>query len=190
MTKHFLFFAPDGTEGGNENVNTDTANSDKTVPLSELIAERKKRQEASKELETIKQKLKEAEEAKLVEDGKIKEALEAKSKEFDDFKKSIEPKLKLADEYEEFQSKRRETIKDKLKDKWLDSFAKLPLADLEILSEKLALPNAVTTNNGTGAGTNSATLSAEEKQEAARMGLSEEGYVKFKETRAKLKGNK
>jgi len=189
--KHLLFYIPDGVEGGNDNVNTDTTNSDvKTVPLADLIAERKKRQDFQKELEGIKQKQKEADEAKLLEEGKLKEVLSSKEKEFDEYKKSIEQDLKLANEFKEFQTKRRDVIKEKLGDKWVESFSNIPLTDLEVLSEKLSVvPNAVTTNNGTGAGANSVTLTATEKAEAERMGLSEEGYIKFKETRAKLKGN-
>ena len=189
--KHLLFYIPDGVEGGNDNVNTDTPNSDvKTVPLADLIAERKKRQDFQKELDAIKQKQKEADEAKLLEEGKLKEVLSAKEKEFDEYKKSIEQDLKLASEFKEFQTKRRDVIKEKLGDKWVESFSNIPLTDLEVLSEKLSVvPNAVTTNNGTGAGANSVTLTATEKAEAERMGLSEEGYIKFKETRAKLKGN-
>jgi len=223
LTKHLLFYIPDGVEGGNDNVNTDTPNSDvKTVPLADLIAERKKRQDFQKELDAIKQKQKEADEAKLLEEGKLKEVLSAKEKEFDaikqkqkeadeaklleegklkevlsakekefdEYKKSIEQDLKLASEFKEFQTKRRDVIKEKLGDKWVESFSNIPLTDLEVLSEKLSVvPNAVTTNNGTGAGANSVTLTATEKAEAERMGLSEEGYIKFKETRAKLKGN-
>lgn len=175
---------------GNENENSENLENKDQVPVAVLIKERKEKQELKKKLDAIEAAQKKADEDKLVEQGKLKEALDLKVKEFEDYKKSIEPQLKKASDFEEFQTKKREKIKTDLGDKWVESFNNIPLNDLEVVAEKLKAQPATQTNNGTGGTPPPATLSATEKEEAARMGLSDEGYTRYKETLNKLKENK
>jgi hypothetical protein len=181
------------------NVANETSNSANTAnettdskngAVAELIAERKKRQELEKQLKAISDEKKKQEEAKLLEEGKLKEVLTAKEKELEDYKKSVEQDLALASEFKDFQSKRRDSLKQKFGDKWVDSFNNIPLSDLETLADKFVPANPeLNRDKGTG-GSGEPGLTEDEKKEAQRMGLSEDGYKQFKKKREEIKGKK
>ncbi len=120
------------------------------------------------------------EQQKKIEEGKKDEVIAELQKQID----SLKPE---ADEFKNYKSAKKELLKQKAGDKWLDSMGGLPIADLEILVEKLAAPNAVGVVSGNGKPPGGINLTDEEKSQAKAMGLSEESFVRFKETSEKLK---
>lgn len=121
----------DGVDAGVEPIKDDK--EPKTVPLAELINERKKRQSLETRIADIERLDAESKEAKLKEEGKIKELLAAKENEL----KVLQPKVQ---EFESYRQSKVEQLKLQIGDKWKDSFANLPLADLETLTETLKPP--------------------------------------------------
>ena len=80
---------------------------------------------------------------KAIEDAKLeteKKALEDSGK-WEDLYKKADEKIKtlepVVNQYNEFDKQKREQYKKDLGDKWVDSFATIPLAELDALHEKL-----------------------------------------------------
>lgn len=112
--------------------------------IKELRDENAKRRLDAKKLEdklkeVDKQKEKEKKEA-LEEQGKFKELYEETLKKVSEY----EPKV---NEFTEYQNKKREQLKTKLGDKWIESFSSIPISELEVLAEKFT-----DTKAGTGSG--------------------------------------
>lgn len=112
--------------------------------IKEMRDENAKRRLNEKKLqdkldEVAKTKEKEKKEA-LEEQGKYKELYEETLKKVNEY----EPRV---NEYNEYQNTKRETLKNKLGDKWIDSFSSIPLKELEVLADKLTDHKA-----GTGSG--------------------------------------
>lgn len=118
---------------------------------------------------------------KKIEDGKKDEVIAELNKKLSE----LEP---VANEYKQYQSSKKEALKERLGDKWLDSFNNLPIGDLEILAEKFSIPIKLSdTADGNGLSPKNESLTDEEKLIAKNMGLSEDGYIQFKKTREKFK---
>lgn len=112
--------------------------------IKEMRDENAKRRLNEKKLqdkldEVAKTKEKEKKEA-LEEQGKYKELYEETLKKVNEY----EPRV---NEYNEYQNTKRETLRNKLGDKWIDSFSSIPLKELEVLADKLTDHKA-----GTGSG--------------------------------------
>jgi len=81
-------------------------------------------------LENINKEKEKEKEKDLQEQGKWKELYEAEVQKSSKY----EP---IVNEYTEYQNKKREQYKKDFGDKWIDSFASVPLSELEVLHGKL-----------------------------------------------------
>lgn len=112
----------------------------------------------------------EAEEKKKLEEGKKDEIIESYKKKLAE----LEPK---ANQFDSFLTSKRESAKEKLGDKWKESYGNLPIADLESLVETLSGTSVDVEKQGKTPKKYS--LTEEDKKKAAIMGLSEEMYAQL-----------
>lgn len=137
----------------NENSNSQNANENtnsKTVPLSSLLDERKKRQSLEAEIEKFRKEKEDAETQKKLAEGKKDEVIMELTEKLKSKEKEFEPFIEKAKKYDEYDKAKRETLKEVLKDNWMESFDTMPLMDVEKIASKLThnvkLPDA---DNGT-----------------------------------------
>lgn len=159
-----------------------TVSDKKTVPLADLMSERKKRQALEVELDAKKAAEAKVKEDKLKEEGKYQELLAEKDKEL----QALKPK---ADAFDELDASERAEIKEALDDKWDDDYNDLPLKVLRKIKKNLSLPGKIDADNG-GGFKGGKDLTDAEKAEAKRMDLSEDGYKRFKQKREEAKNKK
>ncbi len=124
---------PSNVEDVNNNVTEPTETEQKeekvkTVPLSELLNERKKRQEYEK-------KLREIEEADNLKKGNYEELLGKYKSELDTLKAAIAEKEVVAEKWNNYEMKQREQYKTILGD--VPDVDKMSLEQLEFLASKL-----------------------------------------------------
>lgn len=132
----------------------------KTVPISELISERKKRQEYEK-------KLREIEEADIIKKGEFETLANKYKEELESLKGSVAEKEALANKWVEYENKKREEYKSLLGD--MPNFDSMSLEQLDFLGSKLkakvpdtdvSVPKPKTTVNS---------LTESEKKQAKQM---------------------
>lgn len=106
---------------------TPAPKADEKVPLSELISERKKRQDAEKRLKSVEETIKQSQEEKLRQQGELQELLKLKESELAE-KESLVNTLKTkADAYDLLEAQERDEAKKKLGDKWDDDYNQIPI---------------------------------------------------------------
>lgn len=130
----------DSENQNNENSNSSNANENtnsKSVPLSALQEERKKRQTLEAEIEKFRKEKEDAETQKKIAEGKKDEVILELTEKLKNKDKEFEPFVEKAKRYDEYDSSKRSKIKDALKDNWLTSFENMPLSELEELASKL-----------------------------------------------------
>lgn len=115
----------------------------------------------------------EADEKKKLDEGKKDELLR-------EYKKKIETLEPKANDFEAYTKAKQEAAKDKLKDKWKESYSNLPLADLEELTDALTKKVEVAdVEKGGGTPPKKISLTEEQKKDAQQKGLSEESYIEL-----------
>lgn len=175
------FFMPEGNEGGGG------ASEDIQKKLDRLEYLEGEFKKIIRQRDDAKDQKRKEEEAKLLEEKKYQELLSNKDKELEEHKskvKTFEEELggykSKVGEYETYITQKKDSIKTELGDKWLDSMTALPLADLEKLAQTLKIPDkTVDTDKNKGSAIKD--LTADEKQQAAKMGLTEEGFLLYKQ---------
>jgi len=171
-------FFDENDDGGHqeksEEISDENKSDDKPTPktysedeFKKVVEQRQNLKGKVEEYETELKKIRDAEnkskEDKLKEEKKYQELLDQKEKELE----SLKPKV---EQYESYINSERESYKEKLGDKWLDSFSKLPLTDLRKIAETLIPVKTVDTDNGKGKkGGDPVVLSASEKNRAHEM---------------------
>lgn len=159
---------------------TEITEPKQTVPLSDLISERKKRQDLEKRLDTI-EKDKEAQKTKEMEEKQqFKELADKYKTDFEKLKSELEPDA-LA--YRAYKEKELEEIKELLGDDWDDNMKNLPPETLKKLVAK-KIPDKVADTDGAGIKVNVKKLidqlTEAERKEAQRMNLRLEDYIELK----------
>lgn len=139
--------AQQGDDEPKQSKSDDSPSKETAGILAELKSERKKRQEFESKLSDYEKQQEEARQKKLEEEGKLKELLEERDKKL----KELEPD---ANAFRDYRTSRIETAKEKLGDKWKDSYSSLPLQDVEdlinLVSEpvKLSVDRSTSTKHG------------------------------------------
>lgn len=153
----------------NDSENTDS----KTVPLAVLMAERKKGQEISKELAKLKEENENQKKKELEEQGKYKELL-------DEANEKLQAVNLKAQKWDAYQESKTAQIKEKMGDKWKESYKELPLQDLEDLAKVVIPPKIPDTDTGKPNNASQVTLTEEEKKRALEMFPGQEKEEAFK----------
>lgn len=175
-------------ENLDNNENTDI---EKKGVLKELLAERKARQELKKELDAMRAERQKEQDEKLKEDGKLKELLDKKEQELATLKSELEAHKTKSTEWDNYQSSKRKTLIDKIPEAdRLESFNTLPLSDLEKLADRFSTKHPLDVDSGNGKPPKPTELTEAEKEQAKRMGLSEDGFKLFKKRQEELKSSK
>ena len=169
---------------GKDIPNEPTDSDKKTVPLSELISERKRRQSMETELDKIKADQKTAADNELKRQGNLQKLLDDRDAEI----KTLKPQV---DEYNSYLSSKRDKIKADLGEKYkpyMDSMKLVDLEDLALtLNSKSPDPNL---DKGAPPKKGDIVLSDQQKEEAKVMGLDEETYFNIQKNREKRKAAK
>ncbi|MFA5772866.1 MAG: hypothetical protein WC974_09075 [Thermoplasmata archaeon] len=140
--------------------------SGEKVPLSELMSERKKRQDVEKQLASIQDTLKQDAEAKLKAQGELQELLKLKESELAEKNNLVNTLKAKADAYDLLEQEEREAAKKNLGVKWDDDYNQIPIKTLRKIVANFNIPSAVKIDNGSGAHITKITLT--EKQKAER----------------------
>jgi hypothetical protein len=123
---------------------------------NEAKERRLKEKELSDKLAELQSKFEQDEQAKKIAEGKKDEVileLQQKLKTKDD---EYKPYIEKATKYDEYDSSKRNQLKEILKDDWLSSFENMPLIELETLASKFSfgvkLPDTDNGKNKKGVG--------------------------------------
>ena len=116
--------------------------------IRETRSEAKERRLKTKELEdrlkTIEDEKQKQEQDKKLAEGKKDEVIQ-------DLQKKYDEAAKKATQWEDYNKKKREKIKEGMKDNWLDSFELIPLDELEKLASKFEINSSLLdSDNGKG----------------------------------------
>lgn len=157
------------------------------VPLSDLISERKKRQDLEKQLQEIADKQKADEEEKLKATNEFKTLYENEKSEKERLKAELEPDALAFRTYKE---KQLEEIKVLLGDDWDENMKTVPIDTLKKLVAK-KVPAEIIDTDGSGTKINVKKLIEQlteaEKKDATLRNLSLEDYVELKARQKKGK---
>lgn len=191
--KHFKYYEPDGSGGGSD----DPPKTPKTYSEDEfekVVGQRQTLKTEKEGLETeiadLKSQLKELQDADAERKGDLEKLLNDKKIEIEDLTGQLNSVKGEADNWKKYKESRIESVKKEMGDKWRESYANLPLEDLEALPATLAPPKVPDTDGGGGkedAKTVSKNLTAEEKAKARMMNVSDEtyAYLKIKKEKGK-----
>lgn len=142
-------------------VETDKKDSLSELSTDELVSiiketrnEAKQRRLENKELSdkiaSFESKLAEEETQKKLAEGKKDEVIMELTEKLKNKEKEFEPFIEKAKKYDEYDKAKRDSLKEVLKDNWMESFNTMPLMDVEKIASKLThnvkLPDA---DNGT-----------------------------------------
>lgn len=184
----YLLF--DTEDGGGQNKGADApkpAEIDKFLEKNNYLDGELKK--VIKERDDAKSKLREIEDADKIKKGELETLLNDKKTEITNLQTELEKQKSIAAKWSDFEEKKRAKIKELIGDKYKPSMDKLDLVDLEELIETIIPKDTTEVDNG-GKPTKpeKTELTEAEKVEAKRMGMDEEYYIQYKETRKKLKG--
>ncbi len=162
---------------------------EKLVSLVALQEERKKRQNMQVELDNANAKIKNSKDEKLKEDGKLAELLTERETEITELKDKLTKSDEITKNYNDLVDVEKADIKEALGEEWDDDFDAMPIGTLRKVSKKILGKTKANPNDDTGIvlDESTVTLTEDDKAHAKRMGLSEEGYARFKVKREKLK---
>ena len=185
-----VFNAPEGAGGGPDGSKTFSEEE-----FNKVVSQRQEAKEKVKELEnsiaSINAKLKEFEEAESLKKGDYEKLINDLKTENGTLKSELDQAKSKAGEWDNYQSAKRKILIDKIPEAdRLKSFDVLPLEDLEKLSEKFSTKPPVGTDGGGGTPPKPNELTETEKEEAKRMGISDDGYKHFKKRKEEIAKSK
>lgn len=193
----FRFFEGEGGGGGNntekkvDHPQPEEKKEGEKVPVASLIEERKKRQASEAELDKLKAEIKAKEDEELKKKGEIEKLLDAEKAEHTKTKQELESMKIKASEYDALQAVERAELKTQLGTQWEEEFDSMPLPTLKKIASKLTVSGKLTpAGDGGAGGDGNIKLTDAEKAEAQRMGLSEEGFIRFKNKKDELQTKK
>ena len=188
--KNAISHAPEGAGSGSGEPKTYSEEE-----FNKVVSQRQEAKEKIKELESsissINTKLKEFEEADSIKKGDYEKIINDLKSENTSLKSKLDESEKKAGEWDNYQSSKRKTLIDKIPEAdRLESFNVLPLGDLEKLVDKFSVKPPIDVDGGNGKPPKPTELTEAEKEQAKKMGLSEDGFKLFKKRQEELKTSK
>ncbi len=131
--------------------------------------------------DSLKGKLREIDEAESLKKGEYEKVINESKNKLSELEKELGTYKSKAESWDKYLTTKQESLKEKIGDKWKDSYANLPLEDLEDLAETFKPSPAIPTDDGKGISKTKIELDANQKKERDLMFAS----VTDEETRTK-----